>query len=285
MQGKSNGSVLTRKHVEIIPSDYDVDGPFVLQEEILGIKGKALNLAYAGCMARYRTLLRAGLTKETCVNDVEDWYTLTLLSLLVTYENTVAVNARKRLLQWHRESVEHFLGKNALVQELRLLNILFCSPLPKQTKSPMLWQHRRWLFAQSMFLQSSIVIYGPSTYRETFQPSADFGILELNIVIRAGELHPKNYYAWSYARTLIQDHVLHPCDELAQLVFNLCKRHVSDISMWCFFDYILAHMTFSTRAKYISQVRELESIAPGHETLSWFFHNQARHNNSLSKYL
>lgn len=239
-------------------------------------------------MQRFRQLMKCRISKESGMNSeiCKDWYDLTLVSLLVTYENVTAINARKILLEWHKDSLTEFLHKDPLLEELRILNILFCSPLAKQTKSPMLWQHRRWLLGQRLTTDEierrSCYIYREATIND-IALSVPFSELELRVVIKAGELHPKNYYAWSYARHLVASGVLNSSEELAQRIFNLCKQNVSDISMWSFLDYILDDIGDScVRCKYIEQVVEFNNIVPGHEALWWFLRSVVKLNDTKS---
>lgn len=72
---------------------------------------------------------------------------------------------------------------------------------------------------------------------------------ELGIVMKAGERHPRNYYAWQYARQLFS-YVCseHPgqgdwCGEVLHdsigLVHRWCLMHPRDVSGWAFLVFLL----------------------------------------------
>lgn len=63
---------------------------------------------------------------------------------------------------------------------------------------------------------------------------------ELEVVMKAGERHPRNYYAWGYARDLL--------GELAEeglargavgRVHRWCLQHPRDVSGWAFLEFLL----------------------------------------------
>lgn len=161
--------------------------------------------------------------------------------LLFDPEYLIAANARKRRLQHLRQldGIEHF--EEVLQSEFRLLDSFCTSPLKRHTKSPTLWSHRRWLV---------------STYREHLydtrnkKQSSAFIEHEMHVVMKAGDRHPKNYYAWDYARKLLElamrsgslaDQLEDP-RVFARAVYTWCARHPSDISGWMFLLFMLRVM-------------------------------------------
>jgi hypothetical protein len=192
--------------------------------------------------------------------------------LLFDCEHTTACNWRKRRLdalikgqdlhstdEVGRESLVH-----ALEAERSLMTTYLCSPLHRHTKSPTLWQHRLWLLNHIAKLQQP-----GSTFqlpRTAVSPRQDpgqsmLGIAakfqeifqaELAVVLRAGELHPKNYYAFSYMRRLhvaltdTLNEIEHRADNSARLALLIteetldwCLAHPADISSWMFLLYLL----------------------------------------------
>lgn len=166
----------------------------------------------------------------------------TQLMLLQDPEHTTAVNARKRLLRnlletcsGHSGTPSTHLLDEYIRKELWLLDSLQTSPLKKHTKSPTLWQHRRWLLEE--FLEwvldvqradvlgskrMSILIPPPNTrggspnsspipgvgFTGPLNDATDvlwhsFVAPELRVICRAGEQHPSNYYSWDFARKLL----------------------------------------------------------------------------------
>ena len=127
-------------------------------------------------------------------------------------------------------------------QELKFLESLLTSPLKKHTKAPTLWAQRGWVVGT--FWDDVLALYKDE--------GEEAGILwavkriwdgELGVVMRAGERHPRNYYAWQYARVLFrlvrgkligQDVV-----EGLERVKGWCFLHPRDISGWGFLMFLV----------------------------------------------
>lgn len=126
--------------------------------------------------------------------------------------------------------------------EMSLLTTYICSPLHRHTKSPTLYNHRLWVLRQ-MLSDSSRKLAGREDDEEIVS-SQKVLEKEVSIVLRSGELHPKNYYGFTYLRQLLD--ILSGSDEdqecasarLAALiipeVLDWCLAHPSDISGWMF---------------------------------------------------
>lgn len=223
---------------------------------------------------------------------------LSTLVCIVTTENLTAVNIRKRFILASSASAaaaattatgDTQKQADLVQEELRWLKVLFGSPLHKHTKSPMLWQHRRWLL--QLAAEQGISLAGYEKRKELVKQ-------EMELVLKAAELHPKNYYAWSYARWLVLTYIpssLTTCIPLASAtdttrqdqdqsqaldldldpvlaqVFSFCKSHVSDISAWTFLHFLLAHQpSQALRLRYLEHTIEFVRIVPGHEAV-WVF--------------
>ncbi|KAL2013945.1 hypothetical protein VTN00DRAFT_1470 [Thermoascus crustaceus] len=153
-----------------------------------------------------------------------------------------------------------------LETERSLMTTYLCSPLHRHTKSPTLWQHRLWVMSQlikiqqqqtdkqRLSLKSRLDLASTCTYmRRTLET-------ELNVALRAGELHPKNYYAFSYMRQLHSvlsramegdisqnragegesvNHSSELAGYLVDPVLTWCLAHPRDISGWIFLLYLL----------------------------------------------
>ncbi|KAI9376513.1 hypothetical protein BJX61DRAFT_538750 [Aspergillus egyptiacus] len=158
--------------------------------------------------------------------------------LLFDCEHLTACNWRKRRLVALLNS-DQTTSVNALNTELSLLTTYLCSPLHRHTKSPTLWQHRQWV--QTRLLK----IRKPDSHAVQELLRA-----ELSVVLRAGELHPRNYYAFSYMRQM--HHILsefggdETADGTAQLARSIitptldwCLAHPADISGLMFLLYLL----------------------------------------------
>lgn len=189
--------------------------------------------------------------------------------LLFDCEHLTAANYRKRCLaatlRAHDFGTASYAAHERLVNrlesELTFMTTLLTSRLHRHTKSPTLWQHRLWVMNRVLLVQGldptdrlggqspghamPLNPPGLETIRELF-------VAEVDVVLRAGEMHPRNYYAFSYAREL---HVLlagtvqgevGSCDGLECLamsvitpVLDWCLAHPRDISGWMFMLYLL----------------------------------------------
>ncbi|KAF9887601.1 hypothetical protein FE257_009814 [Aspergillus nanangensis] len=194
---------------------------------------------------------------NTCrLKSVEDISVASEIILLFDCEHLTACNWRKRslmvLTQNHspKTPIDHETLIHALSSEVTLMSTFMCSPLRRHTKSPTLWEHRLWVLKHLLRAQASTLAQ-PQTEP---QSSAMENMLELwkeevSVVFRAGELHPRNYYAFSYLREL--HHVLSSGMEdsvgcatvLAQSAngstLEWCLAHTTDISGWMFLLYLL----------------------------------------------
>lgn len=246
------------------PSDSNIKpyGSFVLIDTVLGIPKRALYKVFNTIIHEYNSLLSQVERPDA---DAEQWdrlYRLTDIICLVTYDNLTAINSRKRFLQ-RLVGIDSGNAVNALKKELSWLELLFSSPLPKQTKSSMLWQHRTWVYDKLSYLLSAD--YKQAKLVIDIQK-------ELDLVIRASELHPRNYYAWSYARRLSY---LSLTDEefkaVLKKVFQTCRLHASDISCWTFLAFLLTNsaLTPSTTTQfYLNQILDyVEIVGTGHESI------------------
>ncbi|KAJ5683250.1 hypothetical protein N7462_006415 [Penicillium macrosclerotiorum] len=253
--------------IEIIPSS--LGSSFLQDGCFIGITKKALVRAFT--VARHlftkRLLpmtdddLRASLEKKEDKSDLASDLVVTEIMLLFDCEHLTACNWRKRrLLAAAAQCLNHTdptLAKAQLFDaELTLLRSYQCSPLHRHTKSPTLWSHRLWVLDQ--WLQA-----------EPRSAAALFSLerAELDIVLRAAERHPKNYYAFTYMRglqTMLEnrpDGKSHPnwaaewTTRLLNPVLNWCLANPRDISGWAFGLYLLQRVPEpALRADAVSRV-------------------------------
>ncbi|KAH8906965.1 hypothetical protein BR93DRAFT_648969 [Coniochaeta sp. PMI_546] len=171
-------------------------------------------------------------------NTAEKLKSLAILVLLQP-EYLMAVNLRKSLLLsvWV-EAGPGLARCRSLVQlEKKFIDSLLTSPLNKHNKSPTLWSHRRWLVPRLIH----------------------FGLVDIvkdltEVVMVAGEKHPRNYYAWHHARylmTLVDWKSEATGQDILRAVLDWCKRHHDDTSGWSFLQSLLL-----TEGRY-----EQESVA------------------------
>lgn len=141
----------------------------------------------------------------------EEIYGATSILLLFEPNHQTAANWRKRhLLRLHRQLSRPELQR-ALRAEWTFITSLLTSPLPPHhAKSPTLWHHRLWLLRNFVDGPSSSFHFDLGL-EEFVLPSRDNSAersriqqrlwrAELEVVMRAADRHPRNYYGWRYAR-------------------------------------------------------------------------------------
>ncbi|MCJ1425231.1 hypothetical protein MMC29_003119 [Sticta canariensis] len=200
----------------------------------------------------------------------------TLVILLWDPNHLTAANFRKNyLLSLHicrSTSLENNgVLLEALTAEFHYLTSLLTSPLPKHTKSSTLWSHRLFLlrtFGPEIVQIHSLTGFSTNTTTplELHSQTATLWIRELSIILTAGERHPRNYYAWNYARQLLdtlagRDDVspktekrapetlgieMRKClvEDSVAAVQKWCFAHPRDISGWAFLAFLLQELHY-----------------------------------------
>lgn len=219
----------------------------------------------------------------------DDAYQATKIILLWDPNHLTAANFRKKHLLSLSFSSSNLIQH--LTAELSFLTSLLTSPLPKHTKSSTLWSHRLFLLQKfgheisssldATTLPRSSVSGSPQRTpaktsndndndNEHTTPSDESPVLlwlhELGIVMKAGDRHPKNYYAWSYGRQLLTalsageilpfPNISTAAPQLGEHQIDVgrmnqiaassiphvqkwCLAHPRDISGWAFLEYLL----------------------------------------------
>ncbi|KAH7061452.1 hypothetical protein B0J12DRAFT_767087, partial [Macrophomina phaseolina] len=177
----------------------------------------------------------------------------TRVILLFDPEHLTAANFRRLQLE---ESVSGLKSDSTnsrrLHLELNFLDSILTSPLHRQSKSPTLWSYRSWII--NAFDLWSCIARRNARDGGWEALSADF-TRELGVVLKSAERHPKNYYAWQYARRLIRqstesrgdvDPSMPPVSEILVLstrtTHDWCIRNPSDTSAWSFLYFLLRRL-------------------------------------------
>jgi hypothetical protein len=224
----------------------------------------------------------------------DDGYSIpTEIILLFDCEHLTACNWRKRRLHALIQPSNVFSDESTrtcssndpdddnrplmlLERERSLMTTYLCSPLHRHTKSPTLWQHRLWVMTQIVKSRSRHPRRDSASDQQPQQQKMDAAVIipvedvqslllaELAVVLRAGEQHPKNYYAFSYMRQLhsaasrlfafgdaaalvrqgnTDSGELCLSSQLAQCMVDptltWCLAHPRDISGWTFLFFLL----------------------------------------------
>jgi hypothetical protein len=242
--------------IEIIPSS--LGSPFLQDGCSIGITKKTLVQAYTVARQHFFQKLMpmteddllVSLLKTDSGRDIASDQVTTEIMLLFDCEHLTACNWRKRRLLAalaRRQDGPHRVSRliRMLKTELTLLQSYQCSPLHRHTKSPTLWSHRLWVLKQLLKIDEQ----SPETM-------LDLERYELTVVLRAGELHPKNYYAFTYMRQLHGLLARSPVEKrdpriwsallattLVNPVLDWCLANPRDISGWAFGIYLLSHVS------------------------------------------
>ncbi|KAH7160700.1 hypothetical protein EDB81DRAFT_323480 [Dactylonectria macrodidyma] len=182
----------------------------------------------------------------------------TAVILMMDPEYLTAANTRKRLLQ--RKLRDGNDVSTSLKTEKHFVDSLLTSRLHRHTKSPTLWNHRRWLMDQ--FKRQGLDI----TVEDDIK----------NIITVSGERHPRNYYAWCHARYLINAVMTQsPGYEEALLrTITVIKEwsfgHHGDISGWQFLLFLLQKHQEETQPVFRKTLQLAESFKWRNESV-WYF--------------
>ncbi|KAM0235969.1 hypothetical protein ACHAPO_005191 [Fusarium lateritium] len=181
----------------------------------------------------------------------------TAVMLLMDPEHLTAANTRKRLVI--NESKDGSI-EDILRSEKHLLDSLLTSRLHRHTKSPTLWNHRRWLMEQYRLQGKDVPVEDDIS----------------RIIMVSGERHPRNYYAWCHARYLISAFVLpsaKPKDALSRIIRSTqkwCFSHHNDISGWQFLIFLLSKHVSETSLVFRETLKLASSFKWRNESV-WYF--------------
>ena len=260
--------------IEILPSSLGV--PFIQDECSVGVAKKVLvqaftvarQLFFDRLMPMSEDDLRIAFSTNAQSRNTDS--VITEIMLLFDCEHLTACNWRKRRLRaamaYHGISNQTSAATELLEAELTLMSSYQCSPLHRHTKSPTLWHHRLWVVVHLL-------------QRRHWAPEDLLKLqrTELDVVLRAGELHPKNYYAFSYMRQL--DVLLaatagkttgqstwetHSAQSVVERLIDWCLANPRDISGWSFALYML-----SIVPEQDSRVHALERVVKFALNVGW----------------
>lgn len=162
--------------------------PFVLVEGNLGIPHKVLCSLY----------LRAVSTNLLRSNDARTVNAVSSVILLLNPAHQTALNTRKRLL--HEGTLQH-------KQELIFTELLLRGS-KDAAKESIIWDHRRWCFAQlygsiqvpSNASDANLRHWGRNADTASYFPklTPEAFTNEFDLVLHSCETYPRNYYGWAH---------------------------------------------------------------------------------------
>ena len=266
----------------ILPSSTSLDIQYDANPPALGIPTSILLSCFlrarydffADCKQTFDGLLKPN--EEESVRLKAGIFQVTSVILFWEPNHLTAANWRKQyLLNVSSNGTSEELDV-LLRFEWTFLDSLLTSPLPsRHAKSPTLWFHRLWLLRTLGALSTRA--FFSSAERELMDSAAGEAARllwreELRIIMQAGDRHPKNYYAWTYARNL-WNHIFNSnlrtnntslvkppvsvCDdagnpsvegevvwlESVEEIHRWCFEHPRDISGWSFFATLLKQIS------------------------------------------
>lgn len=184
--------------VEIIPFSPE-PGPFLLVDGHLGVPKTLM----------YRLYLTAA-SQHSKHSTISPWLVAcTSIIILANPAHQTALNARKRCIQLQVLDANIELGIVAAM----VTGIKDCA------KQSIIWEHRRWIL-RHLYLGQHIPV-------DSLQK-------ELDLITRAAELYPRNYFAWNHWQYIME--LLHSSDNLLLLrgEFDRTTRwielHIADYS-------------------------------------------------------
>jgi protein prenyltransferase alpha subunit repeat containing protein 1 len=216
--------------VEILPKSHLLpEGQYVLRD------GRAVAVSKPGLVAaffaaRKRLLAHRQLSSgddrlergTPMANKESEALAATSVILLTDAEHLTAANTRKRCI---KEAIRRGSELDACLEHEKLFILsMLGSRLHRHNKSPTLWSHLRWVMEVSIGLGLDI--------NEAFDE-------QLSIILTAAERHPRNYYAWCYARWLTEGLLEPKLRLLLQTIREWCIQHHDDTSAWSFLHFLL----------------------------------------------
>lgn len=187
----------------------------------------------------------------------------TSVMLLMDSEHLTGANTRKRIITKYLHKTPND-AKNLLLDEKFLIDSMLSSRLHRHTKSPVLWNHRRWLLDQ--MTEAGLPIDTVEDLRK--------------VVFVAAERHPRNYYAWCHARELVrresgasQMEGSEGTEKVLVEVQKWCFLHHDDISGWSFLLFLLSMKSKMTAAIIRETMNLAQSFHWRNESVWYFLRN------------
>jgi protein prenyltransferase alpha subunit repeat containing protein 1 len=249
--------------IEILPPGFPTpsEDDLLCDGESVGIPKRYLVSAFVFARSSFFQNLPLLAESEAAQDEI---LRATRVMLLWHPEHFTAINARKKILLARKNMGEQEL-KKLTKSEMCCLDSFVTSPLKRHTKSPVLWQHRRWLLEEFREYFDVAYPYFTGSMASNYGQMRCF-MQTLEVVCVAGELHPHNYYAWQFARwhfmavlrsaskeTIREDRTRSPSEastfvsdlfvEALSIVQNWCNMHPADASGWSYLWFLLRERT------------------------------------------
>ncbi|KAG2043759.1 hypothetical protein BDR03DRAFT_939847 [Suillus americanus] len=226
--------------IEVLPGDASIwipdvaersRSPFLFMENNLGVPEKELRRSYLFALPIFSAARKtSGLhtlenpSNHTMSSVIQDLIDSSAVLILMNPAHQTALNARKQLI------VRNFINVGEEVKfTAALLSSRHCC------KQGELWYHRRWLLQRiypipsfPQGLLADVVADSPSFYL----PPNDLSV-EINLVTRACELYPRNYFGWTH-RTICIRSALAPGvhSTTSDVFFEILRKEIISVMQW-----------------------------------------------------
>ncbi|KZT58515.1 protein prenylyltransferase [Calocera cornea HHB12733] len=205
--------------------------PFLLFEGHLGIPEKILYRAFLEVVRTYPSFRKV----ETA--NTEDALVASSIVLLTNADHNSAFNFRKQMISD---------GKLDVQKELAYIRLL--AMIPKNSKSSLLWHHRRWLLERIYPAAPSVRV---ASEWQVMLP-VDVCQTEVSIVSRACESYRRNYHAWAH-RSFILQHMRERCPAAVDPAWKaLLLTEYTTMTSW-----LESHISDYSAAQYLCQLQRL----------------------------
>ena len=235
--------------IEILDSSTSVlDGAQILEDET----ERAIGIPKPTLLAAFLHARHLFMSTPISERESPEIDSATKIILLYDPEFLTAANARKAYLTNLMDMkaaygpMHSIMLTHAVRREMWFLTTILTSPLHRQSKSPTLWWQRAWVF--KTFVTSDACPGLMSTKGDLMG--------EVEGVLRAGERHQHNYYAFGYLRRVlplllraVEEREANKVDgnvtlnkrEVLERMLKWCKAHPSDTSGWSFLGHWMDH--------------------------------------------
>lgn len=170
-----------------------------------------------------------------CRNDIksassQNVRNTTAVMLLMDPENLTAANERKRLIRGLQQNAVPELQKE-LERELQWVDSMLTARLHRHTKSPTLWDHRRWVLGVWKNIRLPRDIQRDLT----------------DVILVSADRHARNYYAWLHMRWLaknfsVKDSANVNNSKLLSTVLGWCLKNPGDTAGFSFLLFCISQL-------------------------------------------
>ncbi|KAG2369270.1 hypothetical protein BDR07DRAFT_1323966 [Suillus spraguei] len=245
--------------IEVLPGDASIwipdvaersRSPFLFTENNLGVPEKELRRSYLFAVPMFSAARKASgfhalenSSNHIMSSMIQDLIDSSAVLILTNPAHQTALNARKHLI------VRNLINTG---QELEFTAALLSSR--HCCKQGELWYHRRWLLQRihpiSSFPQGLVADEVPDS-PNFYLPPNDLSV-EINVVARACELYPRNYFGWTHRTICIQSALVPGVHSTTSDVFTeILPKEIISVMQW-----IESHVSDYSAVHHLARLTE-----------------------------